>query len=758
MAVELFVEVETATHRLSEVMRKDEKFNHVPQWFEHVSELGASVLVQATGKVFRQDGSQVQRDAQDAQAPSRKAKPRTLKSSSKLQKPTGKTEEAYRPPRPLLSLEYLVSSLSVFEASQPRDVIYSLLTISRDTSPFAELRSNSQDGSEEATIMSTVSSFLERKPFKVDYSRPISDVCKDFISFCIHGAKGTDPTRALDILCRPWAPDILKAVSIVVHKKPRPYKYSSERKTLWEKSGKPRKREVNGVWENDNRTIAQYWVDVEQMENHNRKKEFEDFKARVNRFLPKKATGTPNIPEKDEEDDVESEPDQSVPEEEEEDIDLPSWVSPVSGAPFALYHHPGMHSMKRMGRKNADPLVGLPQDGHRNYSAAQNKKADYVKFRKRPILGHYSLYTKGFILEKVTEVAEPARLGSIPETWTELAGWKRAVDGDTEPPAVFWRTLVADRGRENRNPPYYYATACKESVKKGGLRGGSVDTAALINSERNSIVAEFCRRVQAVIWNRCLIKTESNTLGLASQKVRRGDLVCIIFGCTVPVILRQSAPKTEEQIGGEKMQDSFEAMKAAVSLCEDACFRKLRYKRKLEELAQKGESHRDDWKDEVAEELDVVNKQLAEWKSREKMDEEQRKEDDETKKRRKNDATKRRKLRKQKNDHVKKVDVSPISSKRATTFPTPRIPQFDSGVGIDASDGVTSTAGPEPLQDTEPTRPEPNGESKENADEADEFDKRKEEAEKQDPTLYYTLVGEAYIVSTFRSHFLPSSA
>lgn len=53
IAVELFVEVETATHRLSEIMQNDEKYRHVPGWFEHVSELGASLLVQATGEVFR---------------------------------------------------------------------------------------------------------------------------------------------------------------------------------------------------------------------------------------------------------------------------------------------------------------------------------------------------------------------------------------------------------------------------------------------------------------------------------------------------------------------------------------------------------------------------------------------------------------------------------------------------------------------------------------------------------------------------------
>lgn len=53
VAVELFVEVETATHRLSEVMKKDPKFFHVPGWLEYVSALGASLLADATGRLFR---------------------------------------------------------------------------------------------------------------------------------------------------------------------------------------------------------------------------------------------------------------------------------------------------------------------------------------------------------------------------------------------------------------------------------------------------------------------------------------------------------------------------------------------------------------------------------------------------------------------------------------------------------------------------------------------------------------------------------
>jgi hypothetical protein len=118
----------------------------------------------------------------------------------------------------------------------------------------------------------------------------------------------------------------------------------------------------------------------------------------------------------------------------------------------------------------------------------------------------------------------------------------------SDPPDEFWRILVADRGRDGRNPPVYYSRACKESFLKGGLPSGIVSTSDLINNERCSVLTKFCRRVQAVIWNRSLIKrkstkTESDNIGLASKNVLKGDLVCIVYGCSVPVILRRFEKK-----------------------------------------------------------------------------------------------------------------------------------------------------------------------------------------------------------------------
>ncbi|KAK0664574.1 heterokaryon incompatibility protein-domain-containing protein [Cercophora samala] len=767
VAVELFVEVETATHRLSEVMQKTEAFNHVPQWFEHVSELGASVLVQATGKVFRRDAAETHsenvsgaspphQEVSNGRQPSQRRENvgivsrKGQKSAKGAAGASGKEQTGQSiPPRPLLGLEYLVSSLSVFEATQPRDAVYSLLAIARDTTPMAELSTATQTVSKDAILMMTVSSFLERKPFRVDYARPYSDICKDFISFCIQRAQKTDPIRALDIICRPWAPtpQPFGPTTTVVHKKPIPYKYlkkgrralwirppgpSKKKKsqwipgTVWNEETKEQKEERIGNLDPEDRTLAQYYAEIKSVAP-----EDEIWLEQINRFLPKKKTPAKREISRDQYGDSDDEEPRHAEQndedqdfekaEEAEDIELPSWVSRISGAAFALYHHPGMQSMKRMGRKNADPLVGLPQDGHRNYSAAQNTKVNLQKlrFRKRPTLRHHSLYVEGFVLDMITEVKEPARLGAIPETWAQLAKWDDAVEGTSDPPAEFWRTLVADRGKDNRNPPYYYATACKESVKKGGLRGGSVDTGALIASERNSIIAEFCRRVQAVIWNRCMIKTELGTLGLASQDVRQGDLVCIIFGCSVPVILRPNQRKSEQELADEKLEDDVAVCRKFVSRVEESCFRKLRYantkktkareeasKRKaaaevekkaksqkgkvknedgtqrLDELEQekergegkskKGNEVKKDgeassWEKIVKEETDIINDQMMRWKKADEESKQRKKEEDEDSKLRKEKAARREKDRR-----TPKVSTSPPPAGP----PRPKHPQY----------------------------------------------------------------------------------
>ncbi|KAI0882629.1 heterokaryon incompatibility protein-domain-containing protein [Annulohypoxylon maeteangense] len=571
VAVELFVEVETATHRLSEVMQKDEKFRHIPGWFEHVSELGASLLVQATGKIFRTQSI----DTNTVPNP----EPDDIQTIDPLKR------------RSLLSLQYLVTTMFIFQTSEPRDAIYSLLAVARDTSPFVE-KSVPADKRYALFMRTGFSSFLEEKPFHVDYGKPYYDVCRDFVEFSIHRGYEVDKVQTLDILCRPWAlePPTRGSTRIqedsALSKKPKKAlrQWLETVLEIWYKKewsfydeGEVR---VSNEEDKDRRWEARQW----------KKKHFPHL-SRLYNSPQKQRSRIRNSQSEDSDGDTD---DTS----EDVDIPLPSWIPLASSAPFALFYHPGM-DIQKAGRVNADPLVGVPRDRDRNYSAAQTEHADLtvLKFRKRLSLGHYSLYVKGFIFDEVAEVMEASQGGSIPTSWLKLGGWKEP--DKYNPPDEFWRTLVADRGKDNKNPPYYYARACKESAIKGGLRSGGINTTALINDERNSIIAEFCRRVQAVIWNRRLFKTKGNVLGLASSDVRKGDKVGIIYGCTVPVILRERQ-KGPEDTRKEKMDDTAENLKTLISKCQERRRRKLDFKAKGE--VPKG----------IKEATEIANKKLKE--------------------------------------------------------------------------------------------------------------------------------------------------
>lgn len=415
-AVSLFVEVETATHRLSEVMKQSDRVNNIPDFFGHVPALGATTLVDAVNNLFR-------------------------RSSDTLGEP-------------LLSLEHLISSLTVFEAGVPHDVVYALLSIAKDTTPRPANQLVKDFAFSGGRQLSAWSSHMVSRPYYVDYRQPYSEVCREFVEFSI---RQTEPHRALDIICRPWAPPIT-----------------------------PRIRE-----------------------QHNR------------------ARGMPNSPGRVWPVELET---------------LPSWISDLGHAAFQ------MNWEKKMPRANPDPLVGLPSIGQINYRAAGTRPVSLNKLRFKRQDGFCSMFVEGFILDTVKEVGELGRQGNIPRSWFAMANWHDT--DNTGVPTDFWRTVVADRGPNNRSTPAFYPTACKEAIRRGS-HGGVVDSKKLIHEQRSSIIAEFMRRVESVVWNRGMMLTEVGRLGLAREGTEQGHFICILYGCTVPVIL-QRFKKTAEQLQGER--------------------------------------------------------------------------------------------------------------------------------------------------------------------------------------------------------------
>ena len=432
-AVSLFVEVESATHRLSEVMRRDQQFDNIPEFFGHVPALGAALLVEATSNLFR----------------------------------ISRRGRKY----PLLSLEYLVSKYSVFEASQARDTVYAMLSVAKDTAPRAMDPADPNLGP--LTARQILMRWLRehsraRESYTVDYRQPIIEVYREFIAFSIR------KSDSLDVVLRPWAPRVKR--------------------------------------KNDQAGLAQ---DIQGAATFKEKS---------------------TLPANDDE----------AGDDSDEEIPLPSWISTLSRAPFSMAEHPT--AGLRMERRNADPLVGMPAPAKKSYQAAETTTVAKHKFRE--LKSQYAMEVEGFIIDRVNRIEEPARLGNLPDTWLTAAGW---TNRKKLPSEELWRTIVADRSTTGENPPTFYPRACMEAAQKM-TEGNPLNTQQLINEGRCTIVAQFLRRVQAVIWNRRLMRSQKDRLGLVHADAEVNDYICIFYGCSVPVVLRKHQITTPAEIEKEKQE------------------------------------------------------------------------------------------------------------------------------------------------------------------------------------------------------------
>ena len=415
VAVSLFEAAEIKGRTVTKSIRASSHFDHASDFLGEIKSLGATRLVNATGNLFRKSH-------------------------------TGQVVER------LLTLDVLVSSLSVFEASNAHDTIYAILALAKDTYVTAKVDEKLEHPShgvieEEASVdteptqpilsalqtrlahqlIENIHDIQDKKRITIDYGKPFFVVCQDFISFTVGNSK------SLDIICRPWAPD-------------------------------------------------------DGFDNQN----------------------------------------------------PPSWLLTMSGSTF------GVRDDGSQGRKNADSLVGTPGVSQRNYSASGSMEVSpswcFGSDEKAR-----SMNVEGFVVDEIDEVMAESMLGLIPHDWLEAGGW---IDKSAWPPEPFWRTLVGNRAANGLNPPAFYIRACKGALSKA-RPNHHIDTALLIRESKSEIIAEFARRVQEVIWGRKLVTTKNNDLGLASVKVRKGDIVCILYGCSVPVVLRRLGVKVSHKVTDE---------------------------------------------------------------------------------------------------------------------------------------------------------------------------------------------------------------
>lgn len=240
----------------------------------------------------------------------------------------------------------------------------------------------------------------------------------------------------------------------------------------------------------------------------------------------------------------------------------PSWVATLDRAAFGK--SPTYASYVRI---NANPLIGSP--GREPYKASLDLPASW-SFPESLSSPSRLLFVDGFVLTTISETRTEALGGNIPLKWLQFAGWERRDEKSKKnmdvghhaeemankspptkeelPPESLWRTLVADRGPNGSPAPVFYRRACHYAFKQIGI-ASAIDTEQLLDNISLSMVKEFLQRVQEAVWNRQLIKTKRGHLGLAPDTAEKGDMVCILYGCSVPVVIREADNGNHELVG-----------------------------------------------------------------------------------------------------------------------------------------------------------------------------------------------------------------
>jgi hypothetical protein len=391
---------------IRELFKRSKEFSHNYYAIGELEPLGAKVLVDNTSNIFRKDAEGTNF-------------------------------------KPIIGLETLVSTLSTFEASDPRDTVHALRNIAKEIvwSPSSK--------EEQARSI---------PPPSPDYKKDLLEVYTDFVRWVIK------TSGSIDIICRHWA-------------------------------------------------------------------------------MPEKTERTYSYPPL---------------------VKLPSWIQEISESPF------GRQEEGFNGRKNGDSLVGMP--GRKWYNASHGKLADGAWFGQdlqqepSPVTSppsqtnstsnnassgnstkkhEPSLYVKGLLINTVTWASDPIPDGVIPKVCLQKGGWTllRAEQVDKAPDKL-WRTLVADRGADGRNPPSWYHRACLYCLVND-TPNGHINTRELLGKGQPDIVRDYLKRVQAVTWNRVFLEAdaqnedEEKLFGLGPPKTEPGDFICILFGCSVPCILRK---------------------------------------------------------------------------------------------------------------------------------------------------------------------------------------------------------------------------
>lgn len=402
-------------------------------------------------------------------------------------------------PNPIHGLEFLVSTLYIYNNSDPRDTINALRNIAKETSPQAR-------GLEA----------LEAAP-KPDYTKNLFEVYSDFVEWVVN------TTGSLDIICRRWA---------LPEKEKGNWNYPTPvRLPSWIQVTTDEERMRRGI-------KSDSFVGLPGQRIYDASKEM---KAYVDFSFQQVANGVmlPNGVMQSE----------HIYNEETSRMNGEN----SSGASFNTFFK-SETTTSRVNHSLVHEHYYEQADYYTGNDSVERRLSDASSIDESAIEGilivppslrrrerDASIIVRGLRIGILNWATDPITDGVIPDIALRKMRRKMRATAPGEPPEQLWRTLVAERGEDGRNPPPWYHRACRYCLMNKSPNG-HLNTDNLLSQTQPGIVRAFLKRVQAVTWNRRIVEVhvhgEEPMYGLAPAQSREGDLVSILFGCSVPCILR----------------------------------------------------------------------------------------------------------------------------------------------------------------------------------------------------------------------------
>jgi hypothetical protein len=444
----------------------------------------------------------------------------------------------------LLSLEVLVSSLFLpFEASEPKDTIYAVLSLAKDTSARIDLTETpSWLIKHPHKIVIWIMWFLHLLPRCIhflftllrhwkksshaaparrkatppidarvspNYDKTLMEVYADFMEYCI------EKSNSFDILCRHWAP--------------LPKELTGRQKFELLKAGRKEEKETLPTW-------------IPTIDGHayggpsgvlNGRKHGDSLVGGLERLNQQHYNASEDL------------------------------------KPYVRFGKPPIPNNKGNGKDNNTTTpkanitspVNLPPipEPYNNPTNPRNPKETKLRPTSPTHVAKRfdgTLEVKGFYLDVIGEKLTGRVVhGVIPVEAFQYGGWTSKPDDEVTPdhvPDQLWRTLVADRGPNGTNAPTWYRRACLECLMHTNPNGDFNTQEFKHLSDTPITMKLFLERVRSVIWCRKFFLTDGRGIhkpyfGLAPPGTKQGDLIFIIFGCSVPVVLRKLPGKGNER-------------------------------------------------------------------------------------------------------------------------------------------------------------------------------------------------------------------